>query len=150
MLKPEIVAAAVRRVGRARRVETHKRDLHVAEAQHGLLRGGAGQAEQRGQGRVARTTRREPEPQAVAVERHRPVEVRHHPADSYDAGRAAAPPAQRQEADAGQQNQRAESGAHCQATSRSRMRSPTRSALAMMVSVGFTAPMEGKKLASVT
>ena len=37
-----------------------------------------------------------------------------------------------------------------QATSRPLMWSATRSALAMMVSVGFTAPIEGKKLASVT
>ena len=34
--------------------------------------------------------------------------------------------------------------------SRSLSRSATRSALAMIVSVGFTAPIEGKKLASVT
>ncbi len=34
--------------------------------------------------------------------------------------------------------------------SRSLMMSATRSALAMIVSVGFTAPIDGKKLASVT
>src|SRR5207247_7586348 len=36
---------------------------------------------------------------------------------------------------------------HCK---RSRMWSPTRSALAMMVRAGFTAPLEGKKLPSTT
>jgi hypothetical protein len=44
-------------------------------------------------------------------------------------------------------------GQHCGsagAASRSRMCSPTRSALAMMVSAGFTAPLDGKKLESTT
>src|SRR5439155_20443981 len=36
---------------------------------------------------------------------------------------------------------------HCR---RSRMWSPTRSALAMMVRAGFTAPLDGKKLPSTT
>ena len=36
------------------------------------------------------------------------------------------------------------------APSRSRRWSPTRSALAMIVSAGFTAPLDGKKLPSTT
>ncbi len=40
--------------------------------------------------------------------------------------------------------------AHGSYFSRSAIRSATRRALAMIVNVGFTAPIEGKKLASVT
>ena len=58
----------------------------------------------------------------------RAIEVRHNAADPEDA--------------------LAVKGFH--APSRSPIWSATRRALAMMVSVGFTAPMEGKKLASVT
>ena len=80
------------------------------------------------QGRVERPAEQTTETERIGVEDLRAVEIGHHAADPQKA--------------LGLQ------GFHT--PNRSPIRSATRRALAMMVSVGFTAPIEGKKLASVT
>ena len=128
MLKPEVSALTASRIRAAFRREPHQGDFLIAKLHHGLFGGGALHAERTQQGRVQWPTGQPAEAERVGIENLRAVEVRHDPADP--------------------QNAPGVQGFH--APSRSRIRSATRSALAMMVSVGFTAPIEGKKLASVT
>ena len=93
------------------------------------------------------------------VERQRAVHVGHRERDRTDRGDRGRPGRQRgalvgagllgwERRGAERQRQDGEARElHCK---RSRMWSPTRSALAMMVRAGFTAPLEGKKLPSTT
>ena len=141
VLEPEVVTAAAGRVGRAGAVPPDQLELVITKAQADRAGGGAGEqgAGNRGFERAGMDAA---EAERVAVEGLGPVEVGDDPADAGDPGRAPAP--------TGGQAEQNQAGPQFQAHRRSLMRSATRMALAMMVSVGFTAPIEGKKLASTT
>jgi hypothetical protein len=120
VLKPRIVAAAVCRSGASGDSEPNERDLLPAKTHHDLVR--ISRSQHRDMGRTSRDGR---EAERRAVKTLRAREIRHDSADAQDPLRPHLP-------------------------RRAAMPSATRSALAMIVSVGFTAPMEGKKLASTT
>ena len=146
MLEPQIVAPAIGRIGPARRVELHKGDFLPAQTQHDLpCRSHA----KRRCGRLADGFPADRvAAERAAIKRRGSVHIRNHTADPQDALRPLPP------VHPGCQRQRGRSRPggmrNRHAPRRCLIPSATRSALAMIVRVGFTAPIDGKKLASVT